>query len=202
MAFLPSSLTSGNGARFSMESDEQITLDPVVVRAVAGYDESEVAWILDHPDFMGGDPYAAVTAELGGGTNGFLALFNAPAYVGSQLDVLGWQEGHQRIFTLDHPAPNGLGYVVASVNRFSSPAAASSALDVIYADLTATGAMVPVEVDSIGDRSAAVAGGAVNGVQMTALVADGSYLFVVTGVAPNGDPTTDVEGVLDLMLGA
>lgn len=199
VAALPGGLTAADGRAFRVERDEAVSLDaanPGAPRAVAGYTASEVAWILDHPDFMGGGPHARVVAALQAGSTGFLAGYPDPAGIAARLDALGWAEGHRRVFALDGPPAGSAGYLDIAVARFASPAGAAEAVPFLAGELAAVGSMFPVGQAQIGDAAAAVEGAAVNGSQRTVFVAHGPYLIAVTGVASVGDPAASIDAVV------
>ncbi|MBA2598199.1 MAG: hypothetical protein H0V00_16375, partial [Chloroflexia bacterium] len=110
------------------------------------------------------------------------------------LEELGWAGGAFRQFTCDPPAGRA-GWIDLSVHRFRDPAAAAEAVS-MFADTRARGMdLQPVKVIPLGANDAALAGPAVNGAEYTRYVSSGPLLFAITGVAPVGDPRSDVEQI-------
>ncbi len=119
--------------------------------------------------------------------------------VTTALDDLGWQGGAFRQLTCD-PPPGRAGWIDMSVHRFRDPAAAAAAV-AMFAATRANGMdLQPVKVIALGDGDAALAGPAVNGTEYTRYVSSGPRLFAITGVAPEGDPRSDVEQIASALV--
>ncbi len=114
--------------------------------------------------------------------------------VSATLADLGWEGGTFRQFTCD-PPPGRAGWIDMSVHRFLDPAAAVEAVSMFAASRARGMDLQPVKVNALGDNDAALAGPAVNGTEYTRYVSSGPLLFAVTGVAPVGDPRSDVEQI-------
>jgi hypothetical protein len=111
------------------------------------------------------------------------------------LAAMGWQEGANRQFACDSPAPGGVGWVNMSVLRFADAGAAADAV-IFFADArAAVTSLEATPAPALGESAAALAGPAVNGTEYTLFLSNGPLLFRVTGVAPQGDPRQDVEAI-------
>ncbi len=112
----------------------------------------------------------------------------------AMIEELGWLEGAYRQFACD-PPPGGTGWVDISVHRFGDAQSASDAVT-SFAEARAQSARLQPELAiGLGERSAALAGRAVNGTEYTFYFSSGLRLFAVTGVAPAGDPRADIEAI-------
>lgn len=112
----------------------------------------------------------------------------------AMVEDLGWLEGAYRQFACD-PPPGGTGWVDISVHRFGDAQSASDAVTSFAEARAQSARMQPELAIDLGERSAALAGQAVNGTEYTLYFSTGPRLFAVTGVAPEGDPRTDIEAI-------
>ena len=112
----------------------------------------------------------------------------------AMVEELGWLEGAYRQFACD-PPPGGTGWVDLSVHRFDEAQSAADAVTSFAGARAQSTRMQPELAIGLGDRSAALAGQAVNGTEYTLYFSSGPRLFAVTGVAPEGDPRADVEAI-------
>jgi hypothetical protein len=119
----------------------------------------------------------------------------------ADLQALGWQGGVYRQFTCKPPAGR-IGWVDISVHRFPDAVAAAEAVAYFAASRADSMDLQSVPAPTIGDRSAALAGPAVNGTEYSLYLSGGPLLYAVTGVAPDsgGDPRTDVEAIATALL--
>ena len=143
--------------------------------------------------------YTACFRVDGEGTLDFSALVarfpNVPG-AASRLQALGWQAGAYRQFGCDGPPSGHVGWIDISVHQFGDAASAAEAVP-FFANARALGSnLVAADAPNIGDSTAALAGPASNGTEYTLYMSTGSLLFRVTGVAPAGDPATDVQQVM------
>jgi hypothetical protein len=119
----------------------------------------------------------------------------------ADLQTLGWQGGVYRQFTCKPPAGR-VGWVDISVHRFPDAAAAAEAVAYFAASRAESMDLQPAPAPMIGDRSAALAGPAVNGAEYSLYLSGGPLLYAVTGVAPDSgsDPRADVEAIATALL--
>jgi hypothetical protein len=114
------------------------------------------------------------------------------------LEALGWVDGAYRQFACD-PQPGGTGWVDLSVHHFADADSAAEAVTVFAESRARATDLQPAKVIPVGDTRAAIAGPAVNGTEYTLYLSSGALLFAVTGVAPDGDPTPDVETIAQVL---
>ena len=114
----------------------------------------------------------------------------------AELQALGWQGGVYRQFTCKPPAGR-VGWVDISVHRFPDAASAAEAVAYFAASRAESMELQSVPAPTIGDRSAALTGPAVNGTEYSLYMSGGQLLYAVTGVAPDrgSDPQADVEAI-------
>jgi hypothetical protein len=119
----------------------------------------------------------------------------------AELQDLGWQGGVYRQFTCKPPAGR-VGWVDISVHRFPDAASAAEAVAYFAASRAESMDLQSVPAPTIGDRSAALAGPAVNGTEYSLYLSEGPLLYAVTGVAPDSgsDPRADVEAIATALL--
>jgi hypothetical protein len=115
-----------------------------------------------------------------------------PQHTPELLRQWGWQENVYRIFASDSPPPNAVGSMVLGIHRFASVDGAAAALPYFAAARRDDLSYQPVDVGLFGDQTEAMAGPAVNGQELIIYARRGNLVFRVAGIAPNGDPTTDV----------
>lgn len=108
------------------------------------------------------------------------------------LSTWGWQENVYRIYASDSPPSNAAGWLVLGIHRFSSVDGAAAALS-YFADSSRNElGYAPVDVGLFSDQTEAFSGQAVNGQELVIYARRGNLVFRASGIAPNGDPTTDV----------
>jgi hypothetical protein len=150
--------------------------------------------------------HAACFRIDGEGTQDFPAVVERFAGVpdaAAQLETLGWEDGAYRQFGCDTPPEGSVGWIDMSVHRFRDSAAAEAALSFFASSGMLGTSLQEAPAIDLGDSSAALAGPAVNGEEYTLYLSTGPLLFRVTGVAPVGDPRTNVEVVMTaLVLGS
>lgn len=119
----------------------------------------------------------------------------------AELQDLGWQGGVYRQFTCKPPAGR-VGWVDISVHRFPDAASAAEAVAYFAASRAESMDLQSVPAPTIGDRSAALAGPAVNGTEYSLYLSGGPLLYAVTGVAPDSgsDPHADIETIATALL--
>jgi hypothetical protein len=119
----------------------------------------------------------------------------------AELQDLGWQGGAYRQFTCKPPAGR-VGWVDISVHRFPDAASAAEAVAYFAASRAESMDLQSVPAPTIGDRSAALAGPAVNGTEYSLYLSGGPLLYAVTGVAPDrgSDPHADIETIATALL--
>jgi uncharacterized protein len=114
----------------------------------------------------------------------------------SRLQALVWQAGAYRQFGCDGPPAGHAGWIDISVHQFADAASATAAVP-FFADSRALGSrLAAASAPSIGDRASALTGPASNGTEYTLYVSHGALLVRITGVAPIGNPASDVEQVM------
>ena len=118
--------------------------------------------------------------------------FPDPADARDLLREWGWQENVYRIYASDNPPPNAVGWVALGIHRFATVDGAASALPYFAAARRNALGYEPVDVGLFGDQSEAMAGQAFNGEELVIYARRGNLVFRVDGIAPNGDPTSDV----------
>ncbi|MFM9107493.1 MAG: hypothetical protein ACKOWF_12435 [Chloroflexota bacterium] len=166
------------------------------VQAVLGYTEDEVRWILAHPKFLDGEPYAQVTEALSRRGSSLIARYADPGAMAGKLAGLGWIDGYQRVFSLGWPPATVPGYVDVTVSRFRDGASAVSAVDALAGQMIADGGMLQVPWGPYGEKAIGFTGSDINGMQRVGFAAAGPYLITVTAVAPQGDPVATVNGIV------
>lgn len=199
---LPSGLIATDGRPYRIEADRPVGPDGTATTVNAGFSPSQVAWILAHPGFLDGVPLRAVTEGLAAGSSSVLAGFSDPRAIESQILGLGWVGGYRRIYALDAPNPGEVGYFDVVIGQFGAPGGAVAAATLLADDLASYRGMTPVTLGPFGEYTAALTGPAVNGTEVRALVASGPYLVSVTGVAPQGTPSSGVAAVMEMVLGS
>jgi hypothetical protein len=115
-----------------------------------------------------------------------------PAEAPALLRDWGWQENVYRIYATDNPPPNAVGWFALGIHRFASTDGAAAALPYFAAARRSATGYQPVDVGLFADQTEAMAGQAVNGEELIIYARRGNLIFRADGVAPNGDPTTDV----------
>ena len=125
----------------------------------------------------------------------FIERFDGVADAATTLPAMGWQDGAYRQYSCDDPPPGGVGWVSLAVHRFADAQAAATAVSFFANARTQVTGLQAAPAPALGEHAAALTGPAVNGTEYTLFVSDGSLLFRVTGVAPRGDPRTDVEAI-------
>jgi S1-C subfamily serine protease len=123
--------------------------------------------------------------------------FENPAMAQQMLTSLGWQEGSYRVFTVDNPPPNAVGWLELHVHRFATVDGAHEGLPLLAWERQRLTGMRPVPMELFADQSIALAGPAYNGNELTIFARRGNLVIRATGIAPNGDPASDViEAIL------
>lgn len=108
------------------------------------------------------------------------------------LVAWGWQENVYRIYASDSPPPDAVGWVSLGIHRFSSVDGAAAALPYFAEARRNALGYEPVDVGLFADQTEAMVGQAVNGRELIIYARRGNLVFRADGIAPNGDPTTDV----------
>lgn len=124
-----------------------------------------------------------------------------PAQARNFLISWGWQENAYRVYTSDNPPPDATGWVELSVDRFSSADGAAAALPYYAAARREDLGDEAIYVGLFGDQTEAMSGQAINGEEVTIYARRANLLLRATGIAPHGDPTTDVYEALLIPLG-
>ena len=119
------------------------------------------------------------------------AGFPDPAEAARLLRDWGWQENAYRDFASDNPPRDAAGWAELSLHRFASVDAAAEALPYFVQGRMAGTALRPIDLGLFGDQSAALAGPAFNGAEVTIYARRGNTLIRATAIAPSGDPTAD-----------
>jgi predicted metalloprotease len=104
----------------------------------------------------------------------------------------GWRENVYRIYASDNPPPDAVGWVALGIHRFATVDGAAAALPYFAAARRNALGYEPVDVGLFADQTEAMAGRASNGKELIIYARRGNLVFRVDGIAPNGDPTTDV----------
>jgi hypothetical protein len=125
----------------------------------------------------------------------FIERFDGVADAATTLPAMGWQDGAYRQYSCDDPPPGGVGWVSLAIHRFADAQAAATAVSFFANARSQVTGLQAAPAPALGEHAAALTGPAVNGTEYTLFVSDGSLLFRVTGVAPRGDPRTDVEAI-------
>ena len=112
------------------------------------------------------------------------------------LQTLGWQDGVTRVYRCDAPPAGGVGSVDISVHQFSDDASAAAAVPYFANARAKVTQLASAPALQLGDTSAALSGPTAQGTESTLYVSSGPLLFRVTGIAPEGDPTSDVETIM------
>jgi hypothetical protein len=118
--------------------------------------------------------------------------FPDPVEASELLRAWGWQENVYRIYASDNPPPNAVGYLAIGIHRFTSVDGAAAALPYFAAARRNALGYDPVDVGLFADQTEAMAGQAFNGDELIIYARRGNLIFRVSGIAPNGDPTSDV----------
>lgn len=196
---IPGGLNAPGGIAYAVTLARPIDLELIgngKVQAVLGYTEDEVRWILAHPKFLDGEPYAQVTEALSRRGSSLIARYADPGAVAGKLAGLGWIDGYQRVFSLGWPPATVPGYVDVTVSRFRDGASAVSAVDALAGQMIADGGMLQVPWGPYGEKAIGFTGSDINGMQRVGFAAAGPYLITVTAVAPQGDPVATVNGIV------
>ena len=119
------------------------------------------------------------------------AGFPDPAEAARLLRDWGWQENAYRDFASDNPPRDAAGWAELSLHRFATVDAAAEALPYFVQGRMAGTALRPIDLGLFGDQSAALAGPAFNGAEVTIYARRGNTLIRATAIAPSGDPTDD-----------
>lgn len=121
------------------------------------------------------------------------AAFPDPTEAATRLRRWGWQEENvYRIFASDNPPRDAAGWVELRLYRFATVDGAAVALAYFSEGRMSTAGLRPLDLGPFGDQAVALAGPAYNGDEVTIYARRGSILIRVTGISPDGDPTSDV----------
>jgi hypothetical protein len=200
---VPGGLNAPGPIPYGLTAAHPIDLDAIgngTVQAVAGYTVDEVYFILAHPKFLDGVPYAKVKEALTLRGSSLVTRYEDPAAMATKLKDLGWIDGYQRIFSLGWPPATVPGYVDITVSRFRDAQASVGALDALAGQMIADGGMLQVAWGPYADKAVGFTGSDVNGMQRVGFVAAGPYLITVTAVAPQGDPQPTVDAIVKFIL--
>jgi hypothetical protein len=124
-----------------------------------------------------------------------LERYDGVANAESTLTGMGWEKGINRQFGCDVTGPDGVGWVTVGVLGFADAPSAQDAVAFLASARAANTRLAAAPAIALGDRSAALTGAAPNGTEYTLYASRGPLLFRVTGVAPMGDPRSDVEAI-------
>jgi hypothetical protein len=197
---IPASLQVQSGPSYRLERAEAIELtssNTTTPRAVGTYTASQVAWILDHPDFMRGGPYREIQALLATPASPFFALFSDPAAVTSSLRQFGWQDGYLRVHVLDTPQAGAAGWVEASAHRFATIEGAQRAARYLADQFAIGSGFASAPLSTTADATFAYSGPGYNGNETAVFAQRGNFVIAVIGVAPSGSPDATVRAVVD-----
>jgi hypothetical protein len=123
--------------------------------------------------------------------------FPDPLEARDLLVAWGWQENVYRVYASDTPPPDAVGWVALGIHRFASVDDAAAALPYFAAARRNALGYELVDVGLFADQTEAMAGQAFNGDELIIYARRGNLIFRVDGIAPNGDPTSDVyEAIL------
>jgi hypothetical protein len=129
-----------------------------------------------------------------------LERYDGVANAQSTLTAMGWEKGINRQFGCDATGPDGVGWVTIGVLGFADAPAAQDAVAFLASARAASARLAATPAIALGDRAAALAGAASNGTEYSLYTSRGPLLFRVTGVAPAGDPRSDVEAIATALL--
>jgi hypothetical protein len=118
------------------------------------------------------------------------------------LSAMGWLDGAYRRFACEAPPPGGVGWVTLGVLRFADERAAAEAVGLLAKSRAQVAPLRPAAAVPLAGNAAALAGAAVNGTEYTLYLSDGPLLYRVTGVAPAGNPQSDVEAIAAALIAA
>jgi hypothetical protein len=197
---IPAGLRVQSGPSYRLERAEVIELTsstPTTPRAVGTYTASQVAWILDHPDFMKGGPYREIQALLAAPASSFFALFTDPAAVAGSLRKFGWQDGYLRVHVLDAPQAGAAGWVEASAHRFDTIEGAQRAAQYLADQFAIRSGFASTPLETTADAAFAYSGPGYNGNETAVFAQRGNFVIVVIGVASSGSPDATVRAVVD-----
>ncbi len=195
---IPGGLNAPGPVPYAVTAAAPIDLDLIgngKVQAAAGYTLDEVRFILAHPNFLDGVPYARVTEALSRRGSSLVSRYSDPSTVAEQLATLGFIDGYQRIFSFAGPPATVPGYVDITVSRFKDSAGAVGAVDALATRMIADGGMLQVAWGPYADKAIGFTGADINGMQRVGFVAAGPYLITITAVAPQGDPVATVNSI-------
>jgi hypothetical protein len=202
---VPGGLQLESGGGYRLDRAEPVDLassNTNTPRAVGQYSASQVAWILDHPDFMKGDPYRQIQALLTEPASAFFSIFDDPAAVADQLSRLGWQQGFLRIYALDAPPSGAAGWVEASAHRFTSVEDAQQATRYLADQFATSSGFASSSLSTTADSTFSYSGPGYNGNETAAFAQRANFVIVVIGVAPSGSPDATVRAVIDSAIAA
>lgn len=202
---IPSGIQMESGTDYRLERSEAVELvssDSTTPRAVGTYTASEVAWFLNHPDFMGGGPYREVQALLVGPASPFFSHFEDPATTAEKLRQSGWQAGYLRQYSADVQSSNGAGWVEATAHRFDSVAGAQRAVRMLADEFAIYSEFGSVPFSTSAASAFAYSGPGYNGNETAIFVQDANFVVVVIGVAPTGSPDATIQAVVESAISA
>lgn len=202
---IPGGLQMASGAGYRLERAEAVDLvsaDTTTPRAVGTYSAGEVAWFLNHPDFMGGGPYREVQSLLAAPGSPFFSHFNDPAAMAEKLEQSGWQAGYLRQYSADVQSTDVAGWVEAAAHRFSSVAGAQLAARMMADEFAIYSGFGSVPFSTSAASEFAYSGPGYNGNETAIFVQEANYVVVVIGVAPTGSPDATIQAVVESALSA
>ncbi len=123
-----------------------------------------------------------------------------PSLATTTLRDLGWQENSYRIFAADNPPSDAVGWVELHTDRVATVDGAAALLPMLAEGRMETTGMQQVDLGLFSDQSIAMAGPAFNGNELTIFARRANLIVRVTGIAPRGDPTSDVIDTILLPL--
>ena len=94
------------------------------------------------------------------------------------------------------PPAGHVDWIDISIHRFGDAASAQEAVPFFAQARTVGTQLEAAPARSLGDRSAALAGPSEVGTEYTLYVSSGRLFVRITGVAPTGDPASEVEQVM------
>jgi hypothetical protein len=202
---IPANLQVQSGPSYRLERAEAIELTPsdtTTPRAVGTYTASQVAWILDHPDFMNGTPYREIQSLLAAPDSPFFAHFTEPAAVVDSLRQFGWEDGYLRVHVLDVPQAGAAGWVEASAHRFATLEGAQRAARYLADQFAISSGFALESLATTADQTFAYSGPGYNGNETAVFAQRGNFVFAVIGVASSGSPDATIQAVADSAVSA
>jgi hypothetical protein len=202
---IPAGLQVQSGPNYRLERAEVIELtssDTTTPRAVGTYTAGQVAWILDHPDFMKGRPYREIQALLAVPASPFFAHFADPTAATDSLRKFGWQDGYLRVYVLDAPAAGAAGWVEASAHRFATIEGAQRAARYLADQFAISSGFPSASLSTTADETFAYSGPGYNGNQTVVFAQRENFVIAVIGVAATGSPDATVRAVVDSAVAA